>query len=512
MTRNILPLILILTLLTPNLHAAILYVDQQASPTADTFNTISEAVKIAQPGDTIFVASGTYRESVIFPRSGEPGKPITLAALPGQEVIITGADIVTGWEPFANNKRKIHVKRNFDLPSTPGSIFVDGKLHQPIGPKPLYYKMPRGNKTVDFHSPIGQNLQDLHPGSFYFDKETKTIYLWTAQGLACYPKQPEAIKPVIEIPTRGPVVGSTGDIDYITLNNLTIRYGSCDRMWSIVQMRGSNITIENCIIEKSDFGGLGGYGSNWIVRNNIIRDNGATGIGANRIHNGLIQNNDIYNNNTQRFDMFHHAGGIKIVVSQTLHIIGNRIHDNLGPGLWLDIDVIDTHISNNDINNNAGDGIFVEISAAALIRNNRIADNGLRGIYIAASDDCLVEYNQLKNNGILVHGMPRYAHGRKRTLKNNLIRFNTIQNNNGFMASITKTKNEDIVNNRLENNLYISGPVAPFWSYGHDNPITDFAQWVKLTGDTSIVGHDTDRQAPNLPAAEPWSIKRMYQQ
>ena len=40
------------------------------------FLTIAEGVAAASAGDTVTVHAGVWRESVVLPRSGEPGQPI----------------------------------------------------------------------------------------------------------------------------------------------------------------------------------------------------------------------------------------------------------------------------------------------------------------------------------------------------------------------------------------------------------------------------------------------------
>ena len=66
------------------------------------FTTIQAAANIAMPGDTIIVHGGTYREEVVFPRSGtSEDTRITLKAAEGEEVIVTGSDVVqpSEWVP-----------------------------------------------------------------------------------------------------------------------------------------------------------------------------------------------------------------------------------------------------------------------------------------------------------------------------------------------------------------------------------------------------------------------------
>ena len=55
--------------------------------------TIQRAARLAEPGETILIWPGVYRESVRLTRGGRPGRPLVLrAAVPGQAVISGGAD------------------------------------------------------------------------------------------------------------------------------------------------------------------------------------------------------------------------------------------------------------------------------------------------------------------------------------------------------------------------------------------------------------------------------------
>ncbi|HVU34687.1 MAG TPA: right-handed parallel beta-helix repeat-containing protein [Opitutaceae bacterium] len=86
--------------------------DDQAAGTspAAAFHTIARAVAAAQPGDTCWLAGGIYREAVSLTRSGTPGKPITLAAMPGQVPVLEGTDPVDGrWQRSANGVWQVTV-------------------------------------------------------------------------------------------------------------------------------------------------------------------------------------------------------------------------------------------------------------------------------------------------------------------------------------------------------------------------------------------------------------------
>lgn len=64
----------------------------QSSPV----NSISQALSLASPGDTVLVLPGTYFEQITVPRSGTSAKPIVIKAQTPGTVIVDGADKKTG--------------------------------------------------------------------------------------------------------------------------------------------------------------------------------------------------------------------------------------------------------------------------------------------------------------------------------------------------------------------------------------------------------------------------------
>ncbi|MDF2925069.1 MAG: carbohydrate-binding cenc domain protein [Paenibacillaceae bacterium] len=61
------------------------------------WRTIQKAGAMLEPGDTAVIRGGTYRESVKPARSGTAGQPITFRAMDDEQVIISGAEPVSGW-------------------------------------------------------------------------------------------------------------------------------------------------------------------------------------------------------------------------------------------------------------------------------------------------------------------------------------------------------------------------------------------------------------------------------
>jgi len=68
-----------------------------ARRTARPLRTIQATVDRAQPGDTVLIRGGTYRETVVFPRSGTAAAPITLKPYKSEKPLITGCEPVGGW-------------------------------------------------------------------------------------------------------------------------------------------------------------------------------------------------------------------------------------------------------------------------------------------------------------------------------------------------------------------------------------------------------------------------------
>jgi parallel beta-helix repeat protein len=61
------------------------------------FETINDALKIVQAGDTVIIHEGIYRESVTI-TGGELGKPVSIKAADSERVVLSGAIPVTGWK------------------------------------------------------------------------------------------------------------------------------------------------------------------------------------------------------------------------------------------------------------------------------------------------------------------------------------------------------------------------------------------------------------------------------
>ncbi len=61
------------------------------------WKTLAKAAGTVRPGDMVVIRGGIYRERVVLKTSGTAQVPIRFVAAPGERVVVTGADRLTGW-------------------------------------------------------------------------------------------------------------------------------------------------------------------------------------------------------------------------------------------------------------------------------------------------------------------------------------------------------------------------------------------------------------------------------
>ena len=70
----------------------------RVTPTNST-GEIQEQINQLAPGDVLTFAAGTYRMALSIDLKGTAEAPITIEAETPGSVTITGADVISGWEP-----------------------------------------------------------------------------------------------------------------------------------------------------------------------------------------------------------------------------------------------------------------------------------------------------------------------------------------------------------------------------------------------------------------------------
>ena len=138
--------------------------DQAAGTARAPFRTLSKAASVLGPGDVCVVHEGVYRESLVLPRSGEPGRPIRIQAAPNARVVISAAEpLKTDW---AKQPDGVYVAK---IASPPTQLFFDGQMareaHWPNGAFGDLMDRPcvKAEKGTGYEQIV---CKDLPPGDF----------------------------------------------------------------------------------------------------------------------------------------------------------------------------------------------------------------------------------------------------------------------------------------------------------------------------------------------------------
>ena len=109
--------------------------NSNAGSAAQPLLTIQRAADLAQPGDTITVHAGTYRERVSPPRGGtSDAQRITYQAAPGEAVAIKGSEVITDWKQVANDTWTVTIPNSFFGDFNPYSDLIKGDWYQASQP------------------------------------------------------------------------------------------------------------------------------------------------------------------------------------------------------------------------------------------------------------------------------------------------------------------------------------------------------------------------------------------
>jgi hypothetical protein len=357
--------------------------------------TIGRAAALVEPGDTVIIHSGIYREAVVIEKSGLSDNPITFQAAAGAGMIMTGADRISEWT---------EVKGDGHIYSTPWPHEFITWSRQHTHPDDDYHLLIGRCEQVFVNGyALRQVLErdKLARGTFYVDLDGKFLCIWNYDN-----QDVSGRKATVEASVRDRILTVKGD--YITIKGIRFRYAANRAQQGAVEFSGNHLTVEDCIFEYTNASGAAFKGEDITVRRCTFQYNGQLGFGASRAHRLLMTGCTVRNNNIKGFNRGWEAGGNKICLARGVVLENSTFVENRGNGIWFDIGNEDCMVHNCLIAFNEDAGIFYEISYGLHAHDNVIVGNGLAGtsgawgasagISISSSPDCLIERNLLLGN------------------------------------------------------------------------------------------------------------------
>ncbi len=486
--------------------------DQNPGREAEPLKTIQRAAELAQPGDTVLVHTGIYRERVAPARSGTKGRPIVYSAATGEKVVIKGSDL---WQPLWRKKTDEYPIYSGALDATMFGNHRVNPYRTGLKGMPAERKLTLGQVFVD-----GQPLREVDnaaalaatPASWLVDERGGELTIHFPPGETA-PKER-----LVEVTTRQRIFAPyQRGLGYIHVKGFVMEHCANqfpERFWqsdspqagALGCRAGHHWLIEGNTIRFAKSIGLDcGYEGRHdleatqptpqntgyhLIRNNRITDNGCCGMAGMRSFGTQVVGNIIERNNWN-----HHSapetGGIKFHFFIDGLIERNLIRDNDAYGIWLDNVYRNARVRQNVVIGNRGSAVFVELGQGPLlIENNVLAktrsdfnpqDPRADGLYTVDASGVLFVHN-------LVFGCQRFGSShRKLTNRRGAGASNIVLRNNIFVDNQAGHINLpypglDANNNHADHNLF--GPHGEYLV----NPVGAAAAEPMISAVTKVTG------------------------
>lgn len=370
--------------------------------------TISAAAERALPGDTITVHRGIYRERVAPPRGGaSEHRRIVYRAAPGEQVEITGSEIVKGWKRYRGDVWTVTIPNRFFGAFNPYSDVIHGDWFDPLGrihhtgAVYLNGEWLAEAKTLD---DLAKTQGELP--LWFGNVERETTTLW-AQFRGADPNRERTeinVRQTVFYPKK---IG----MNFITVRGFVLSCAAtpwapptAEQIGLIGTHWSKGWIIENNVVRHSMCSGisLGKYGDRWdntsansaqgyvetieraekfgwskenighhLVRNNIVSHCEQTGIvGSLGPVFSTVTGNIIHDIHVRRLFSGAEIAGIKFHAAIDVELEDNHIFRSYR-GLWLDWMAQGTHVARNLFHDNGQDA-FIEVDHGPFLVDNNI--------------------------------------------------------------------------------------------------------------------------------------------
>jgi Right handed beta helix region/Protein of unknown function (DUF1565) len=259
------------------LHVAPTGSDHSDGSEQHPFQTISRAAWLAQPGDTVVVHGGVYREWVRPRNSGlSERRRITYTAAAGEQVVIKGSEQVTGWHQLDGNVWRVEVPNTlfgsfnpfaeeingdwivYPDPTTPkkhlGEVYLNGTSFYEVASRSEVADPPLRTEVVDHWTASVDEVRNPEQTQlvWYAEVDNDSTRIWANfQGA-------DPNSELVEINVRRSVFyPGENHIDYITVRGFELAHAATP--WAP---------------PTADQPGLVGpnWAKGWIIEDNVIHD------------------------------------------------------------------------------------------------------------------------------------------------------------------------------------------------------------------------------------------------
>ncbi len=372
--------------------------------------TISAAAEAAQPGDTITVHEGVYRERIKPPRGGESDQArIVYQAAPGERVVLKGSEVVKGWVKVGHDTWKVDIANSLFADFNPYRDLIRGDWFNPKGREHHTGSVYLNGHWLTEAARLGDVLEPAGSAPLWFGKvQEQTTTIW-AQFPGASPNEAE-----VEVNVRQTVFyPEKPNVNFLTVRGFTMMHAAtpwapptAEQIGLIGTHWSKGWIIENNDIRYSTCVGitLGKHGDEWdntsqntaegyvktieralevgwskenighhIVRNNTISHCEQAGIvGSLGAVFSKITDNVIHDIHIRQLFSGAEMAGIKLHAAIDTEICGNHIYRTCR-GIWLDWMAQGTRVTRNLLHDNGPqEDLFVEVNHGPFVVDNNI--------------------------------------------------------------------------------------------------------------------------------------------
>ena len=424
----------------------------------------------------------------------------------GQEALIKGSDVVTGWKKAGPG---LFVKDAWSVRSE--QVFVDGKPLAQIGGTVFGgYPDKPGNPLAKVLASTGGiwpgrkagGLDRMTPGSFYCDASAQRLYVKIAL--------PTLEGHLVEASVRPYLVFGRG-LRNVTLRRLRFRHANTTAVAQAgaVTLLGSGLRLEQLDIQEVDGAGMDVTGDDVVIRDSRADYCGQVGIKLRGRRNRLV-GNEMSFNNTRGFNKWWEAGGAKFVGDgglQDSEVSDNVAVGNHGDGIWFDWMNDHNLVHRNLAAFNDGFGIHYEASQRGYFYDNTVVGNHQRGIYLMDAARSVVAHNMVAGNGMEGIAIVQDGRAAKKDVlvpRDNAV-FGNVVAGSGKAAIVLPAAG---LGNASDYNLFVSDGAPPRFSLGwgsRESPVRQgLAAWQRASRQDL---HSWNEKRARPADLRPWSAR-----